>query len=92
MKELGKNLLLMKRNILFLKNLYFELECISTVHLEGRSQKLKTLKATFEADRIPLGLHIKLFSVRSTNTLFKILRYDIKTSPNRVINGLLSRN
>lgn len=44
-------------------------------------------KSNFEADKIPLGLHIKLFSVRSTNVLFKILRNTVKTSPNRVING-----
>ena len=35
-----------KGNILFLQNLNLELECISTMHLEGGGQKFKTLKAT----------------------------------------------
>lgn len=56
---------------------------------EVRNSRL--YKQLLEADKIPLGLHIKLFSVRSTNILFKILRNAVKTSPNRVINGLSER-
>lgn len=51
LKELGKNSILRKSNILFLKSLNFELEHIFSVYLEGGSQKLETLKATLRQTR-----------------------------------------